>query len=345
MKDLEPALNGLLGDLRELVGAARARAAASINSELVMLYWHMGQRIRRDVMHDERGEYGQRVMTELARALTAEFGKGYSRPTLFRMLQFAALYQDEAIVSTLSRQLSWSHFLELMSVKTDLHRDFYTQLATLERWSVRTLRERIGKLLFERTALSSKPEVTIRAELDRLQNTQKLTPDLVFRNPYLLDFLRLQPEHSERDLEDAILRDIETFLLEMGAGFAFIARQKRISVGSEDYYLDLLLFHRDLQCLVAIELKLEKFQAAHKGQMELYLNWLDRYERRPHETKPLGLILCASAQAEHVELMNLDRDNIRVAEYLTKLPALELLQAKLHQTIELARARQEQREA
>jgi predicted nuclease of restriction endonuclease-like (RecB) superfamily len=332
----------LLTDLRDLVQSARSRAAASVNSELVMLYWHIGQRIRQDVLHDERGEYGQRVVTQLARALTAEFGKGYSRPTLFRMLQFAAIYQEEAIVSTLSRQLSWSHFLELMSVKTDLHRDFYTQLATLEGWSVRTLRERIGALLFERTALSTKPEVTIRAELERLRDTQQLTPDLVFRNPYLLDFLGLPPDHSERDLENAILRDIETFLLEMGAGFTFVARQKRISVGSDDYYLDLLLFHRDLQCLVAIELKLEKFQAAHKGQMELYLKWLDKHERRPHEATPLGLILCSHAQAEHVELMNLGRDNIRVAEYLTRLPALESLRERLHRVIELARAREEE---
>jgi predicted nuclease of restriction endonuclease-like (RecB) superfamily len=331
----------LITDLRGLVHSARARAAVSVNSELVMLYWSMGQRIRQDVLHDERGEYGEHVITQLASGLTAEFGKGFSRPTLFRMVQFATLYTDEAIVSTLSRQLSWSHFLELMAVKTDLHRDFYTQFAVLEHWSVRTLRERIGALLFERTALSSKPEVTIQAELERLRDTKQLTPDLVFRNPYLLDFLGLPPEHSERDLEDAILRDIEQFLLEMGAGFTFVSRQKRISVGSDDYYLDLLLYHRDLQCLVAIDLKLERFQAAHKGQMELYLNWLNKFERRPHEMTPIGLILCSHTQAEHIELMNLERDNIRVAEYLTHLPPLELLRERLHQVIEVARAREE----
>ena len=341
---LEPVpLETLLSDLRGLVGAARARAAANINSELVMLYWAMGRRIRQDVLHDERGEYGQRIVTQLAQALVAEFGRGYSRPTLFRMLQFAALYPDESTVSTLSRQLSWSHFIELLSVKTDLARDFYAQFAVMERWSVRTLRERIGALLFERTALSSKPEVTIQAELERLRDTQRLTPDLVFRNPYLLDFLGLPPDHSERDLEDAILRDIEAFLLEMGAGFTFVARQKRISVGSTDYYLDLLLFHRDLRCLVVIELKLEKFQAAHKGQMELYLNWLDRYERRESEGTPIGLILCTESDSEHIELMNLERDNIRVAEYLTHLPTLESLRARLHRVIELSRERHAER--
>jgi RecB family endonuclease NucS len=175
-----------------------------------------------------------------------------------------------------------------------------------------------------------------------VRSAGQITPDMVFRDPYMLHFLGLPDPHSERDLEDAILRDIEAFLLEMGAGFTFVARQKRISVGSTDYYLDLLLFHRDLRCLVVIELKLEKFQAAHKGQMELYLNWLDKYERRESEGAPIGLILCTESDSEHVELMNLERDNIRVAEYLTHLPALEALRARLHRVIELTRSRYEE---
>jgi predicted nuclease of restriction endonuclease-like (RecB) superfamily len=340
---VEPALHGLLFDLRELVGAARARAAASVNSELVMLYWHIGQRIERDLLGQERAEYGQRVVLELARTLTQEFGAGFDRSNLFRMVQFAQVCPDPEIVATLWRQLSWSHIRELLPLKDPLQRDFYAQMTTVERWSVRTMRERMNTLLFERTALSKHPEVTVKAELERTRDSKQVTPDLVFRDPYMLHFLGLPDTHSERDLEDAILRDIETFLLEMGAGFTFVARQKRISVGSTDYHLDLLLFHRDLRCLVVIELKLEKFQAAHKGQMELYLNWLDKYERRESEGAPIGLILCTEMDSEHVELMNLDRDNIRVAEYLTKLPALELLQTRLHRMIELARARREER--
>ena len=239
------------------------------------------------------------------------------------------------------QQLSWSHIRELLPLKDSLQRDFYAQMTTLERWSVRTLRERMNTLLFERTALSKQPELSIKAELERVRVSGQVTPDLVFRDPYMLDFLGLPDLFSERDLEDAILRDIETFLLEMGAGFTFVARQKRISVGSTDYRLDLLLYHRDLRRLVVIELKLEKFQAAHKGQMELYLNWLDKYERREHEESPIGLILCTETDSEHIELMNLEHDNIRVAEYLTRLPALELLRERLHRVIELARAHEQ----
>ena len=335
--NFEPTLHTLLSDLRELVQAARARAAASINSELVMLYWSIGERIQKDILEQARADYGQQVVIELAKTLTREFGPGFDRSNLFRMVQFAQVCPDFQIVATLWRQLSWSHIRELLPLKEPLQRDFYAQLATLERWSVRTLRERMNTLLFERTALSKKPEAVMRVELERLRDTGRVTPDLVFRDPYMLHFLGLPEVHSERDLENAILRDIEQFLLEMGAGFTFVERQKRISVGSTDYRLDLLLFHRDLRRLVVIELKLEKFQAAHKGQMELYLRWLDKYERREFEEAPIGLILCTEADAEHVELLDLDRDNIRVSEYLTRLPSLELLRERLHQSMILAR--------
>ena len=338
---LEPVLNNLLTDLRGLVNSARARAAVSINSELVMLYWAVGQRIHRSILEQERADYGQRIVIELAKTLTSEFGQGFDRSNLFRMVQFAEVCPDSEIVATVWRQLSWSHIRELLPLKDSLQRDFYAQMTTLERWSVRTLRERMNTLLFERTALSKQPELSIKAELEQVRISGQVTPDLVFRDPYMLDFLGLPDPYSERDLEDAILRDIETFLLEMGAGFTFVARQKRISVGSTDYRLDLLLYHRDLRRLVVIELKFEKFQAAHKGQMELYLNWLDKYERREHEEPPIGLILCTETDSEHIELMNLERDNIRVAEYLTHLPALELLRERLHRVIELARAREE----
>jgi predicted nuclease of restriction endonuclease-like (RecB) superfamily len=239
-------------------------------------------------------------------------------------------------VSTLSTQLSWSHFIELLPLKDPLARDFYAEMCRIERWDVRTLRQKIGGLLFERTALSKKPQDVIAAEIGRLRDGQ-VSPDIVFRDPYLLDLLGLKGAYSERDLESAILREIEGVLLELGSGFAFVARQKRISVGRDDFHLDLLFFHRHLRRLIAVELKLESFQPGHVGQMEFYLRWLDKHERAPGEEPPIGLILCASADAEQVELLQLDAKSIRVSEYLTELPPLPLLRARLHQAIEHAR--------
>jgi len=260
------------------------------------------------------------------------------------MMQFAEAFPDGEIVATLSRQLSWSHFIELLPLKRDLQREFYAELCRVERWSVRTLRQKIGGMLYERTALSRKPEELIRHELEALRNEDRLTPDLVFRDPYFLDFLGLTGAWQEKDLEAAILRELESFLMELGAGFTFVARQKRIIVDDEDFYLDLLFFHRGLRRLVAIELKLDKFRPEHKGQMELYLRWLDKYERKTGEEHPLGLILCAGKSDERVELLELGKSGIRVAEYLTELPPREVLERKLHSAIEHARRRFEDRE-
>ena len=255
------------------------------------------------------------------------------------MIQFASAFPEESIVATLSRDLSWSHFRELIPITDSLQRDFYSEMCRIERWSVRRLRDRIGSLLYERTALSRKPEELVRDELDTLRKENRLTPDLVFRDPYILDFLGLRDRFLERDLEDAILRELETFLLELGSGFSFIARQHRITVDDDDYYLDLLFYHRRLHRLVAIDLKLSSFKPADKGQMELYLRWLDRYERQPTEETPIGLILCAGKKQETVELLSLGETGIRVAEYLTELPPRETLKARLHQAIASARAR------
>jgi predicted nuclease of restriction endonuclease-like (RecB) superfamily len=232
--------------------------------------------------------------------------------------------------------LSWSHFIELLPIKAPLAREFYAEMCRIERWDVRTLRQKIGGMLFQRTALSRKPEAVISTEIAKLRDG-RMSPDTVFRDPYLLDLLGLTGAYSERDLESAILREIEGVLLELGSGFAFVARQMRLSVGKDDFHLDLLFFHRHLRRLIAVELKLESFQPAHVGQMELYLRWLDKHERAPGEAAPLGLILCASADAEQVELLQLDAKSIRVSEYLTELPPLPLLRARLHQAIEHAR--------
>lgn len=330
---------GLLTDLRLLIEQARVRVAQAVNSELVLLYWRMGQRINKEVLKGQRAEYGQEILPTLSAKLEPEYGKGFSARNLARMIRFAETFADGNVVTTLSPHLGWSHFVEIIPLKEKLQRDFYAEMCRVERWSVRTLRQKIGGMLYERMALSKKPSQVIENELQALRETDRLTPDLVFRDPYLLDFLGLAGAYSEKDLETAILHDIEKFLLELGSGFSFVARQKRITVGRDDFYLDLLFFHRGLRRLVAVELKLEKFQPAHKGQMELYLRWLDKHERQSHEETPIGLILCNVADAEQVELLRLDESGIRVAEYLTELPARELLETKLRQAVEIARAR------
>jgi predicted nuclease of restriction endonuclease-like (RecB) superfamily len=257
------------------------------------------------------------------------------------MTRFAEVFPNPEVVSILSRELGWSHLVEILPLEGELEREFYAQMCRIERWSVRTLREKIGGMLFERTALSKRPAELARQELARLQTADQVSPDLVFRDPYLLDFLGLRDTYSEKDLEAAILREIESFILELGAGFAFVARQKRIIIDGEDFYLDLLFYHRKLRRLIAIDLKLDRFQAADKGQMELYLRWLARYEVEPGEETPLGLILCGRAGAEQVELLQLDKSGIRVAEYLTELPPRPLLEQKLHAAIHQARSRWE----
>ena len=327
----------LVTELRGLIEQARQHVAQTANSAVTMLYWHVGLRIRGEVLKETRASYGERIVATMSRQLVSEYGKGFTEKSLRRMIQFAEAFPDEPIVATLSQHLSWSHFVEILPFKKPLEREFYAEMCRIERWSVRTLRERIGNQLYLRTALTRQPEALVDAELARLRASGQMTPELVFRDPYMLDFLGLADGYSERDLEAAILRDMERFLLEMGAGFTFVARQKRISVGGDDFYLDLLFYHRHLRRLVAVELKLEKFQPAHKGQMELYLRWLDKYDRAVGEESPIGLILCAQADTEQVELLDLGSANIRVAEYLDKIPDVQLLREQLHRSVQRAR--------
>lgn len=332
----------LIQDLKGLIEQARQHVASTANSTLTMLYWKMGERIQREILSDGRADYGQKIVSTLSTQLVSEYGEAFGLRGLRRMVQFAVAFPDEAIVATLSRQLSWSHFVELLPLNQPLEREYYAEMCRIEHWSVRTLRERIGSQLYLRTAIAKRPEAIIASEINHLREGGKMTPDMVFRDPYMLDFLGLPVGYSERDLEDAILRDMERFLLELGAGFTFVARQKRISVGADDFYLDLLFYHRHMRRLVAVELKLEKFQPAHKGQMELYLRWLDKHDRVQDEESPLGLILCASSDAEQVELMDLDAANIRVAAYRRLMPDLDMLQAQLHKAVQLARERTSQ---
>lgn len=337
MSDLPEA--SLLGDLRKLIESSRERAAVAVNSELVLLYWQVGTRIRTDILNDERAQYGKEIVATLSRELSAEYGRGFTPSNIHRMVQFAEAFPAEQKVAALGRQLTWTHLRELIAIDDPLKRQFYTEMCRIERWSTRTLRAKVGGMLFERTAIAKRPDAVITRDLDAMRDEDRLTPDLIFHDPYLLDFLGLPSDHSEAELEAAILRDLETFLLELGTGFTFVARQKRMQIGSDDYYLDLLFFHRPLRALVAIELKLDRFDARDMGQMELYMRWLDKYERQPDENPPLGLILCADRNQEQVELLELTDGRLRVASYLTELPPKELLERKLVDSIELARAR------
>lgn len=331
--------SALWQDVKQLIDQSRQRVASVVNAEMSMLYWSMGKRIQEDVLKNERAEYGKQVITSLSKRLTDEYGKGWSDKQLRQCIQFAVTFPDNAIVYTLCIQLSWSHIRALMFIEAPLKREFYIEMCKMEHWSVRTLRQRIDSMLYERTAISKKSELTIANELRQLKEEQELSPDLIFRDPYFLDFLGLKDTYSEKDLEAAILAELQSFIAELGNDFAFLARQKRITVDNEDYYLDLLFFHRRLRCLVAIELKLGQFKASHKGQMELYLRWLERYEMVEGENKPIGLILCAGKSEEHVELMQLDQSNIRVADYLVQLPEKKLLEEKLRLAIERAKKR------
>ena len=333
--------SALLPELRVLIIETRQSVAQSVNSVLVHLYWQIGKRVHHDVLLQKRADYGKQIVAALGRDLESEFGRGFDEKNLHRMIQFAQAFPDEGIVAALRRQLGWTHFKALLPLQDDLKRSFYAEMCRLERWSTRTLQQKINGMLYERTALSKKPQVLIEQELAALREEDRLTPDLVFKDPYVLDFLGLRDTYSEKDLESALLREIERFLLELGAGFAFVERQKRIVVDGEDFYLDLLFYHRRLRRLILVELKLGAFQAADFGQTQLYLRWLDRHERQPGEESPIGLILCAEKSDERVELLELENAGIRVARYLTELPSREILQKRLHEAMIITRARLE----
>ena len=326
----------LITEIRTLVADAKQRTSVAVNATLTQLYWQIGQRIHQEVLGGERAEYGKQVVSSLAKQLTQEFGRGWSARNLAYMQQFYEAFPQIQIVQTLSAQLSWSHFKHLIPMNDPLQREFYAQMSRIEHWSVRELASRIDSMLYQRTALSKQPEALIQKELKDLAEQGEVTSNLLLKDPYILDFLELNDHYLEKDLEDAILRDLESFLLELGAGFTFIARQKRIQIDDEDFYIDLLFYNRRLKQLVAIDLKLGSFKAHYKGQMELYLRWLDKHERQPDEKPPLGIILCAQNRQEQVELLQLDASGIHVAEYITELPERQLLHERLQRAIDAA---------
>ena len=333
----------LLKDIRRLIEGARSAVAKTVNIELTLMNWHIGKRIREEVLKGGRADYGKQILATLSQELVREYGRGFSYSSLTRMVRFAEIFPDGEMVAAVSQDLSWSHFREILPMEKPLQREFYIEMSRSERWGVRTLRKSIDSMLYERTAISKKPDELARKELTELRDSGSMSPDLIFRDPYMLDFLNLKDTYSEHDLESAILRDLENFLLEMGSGFSFVARQKRMTIDNDDHYLDLLFYHRRLRRLVAVELKLGRFKAAYKGQMELYLRWLEKHETENWEDAPLGLILCAESGREQIELLQLGESGIRVAEYLTELPPKHVLKRKFHAAITTARALMEQR--
>lgn len=334
----------LHAELRALIASSRQRLAGAVNAELTRLYWSVGQRLRTEVLGDARANYGAKLLEQLGQQLAHEFGRGFESRNLRRMVKFAEAFPDAAIVSTLSAKLSWSHMVAIVAIKNPQAHQFYAQQAAQDGWSVRELHHQIERKAFERTLLATTQgddasqllAASVPAEPVKGFHTN---PALVFKDPYFLDFLGLRQGHDEADLESAILRQLEAFILELGRGFAFVERQKRMVIDGEDFYLDLLFYHRRLRRLVAIELKLGRFKAAHKGQMELYLKWLDKHERQAGEEAPIGLILCAESSREQVELLQMHKDGITVAEYWTELPPKAELEQQLHQALLEARER------
>ena len=347
MKNLKDINNGnidkLYNQITVLIEKAKKNVAIKVNNEMTMLYWSIGKDITENILKYEKPEYGKAIIESLSKKLVQAYGRGYSVRSIRKMLKFYEYFNDIEIWPTLSAKLSWSHFVELLQISEKLKRDFYTTMCINENWSVRTLRERISSALFERTAISKKPEQTIINDLQLLNNESKMTPDLFFRYPYILDFLNLKDTYNEKDLENAIISELEKFILEMGNDFAFLSRQKRITIDGEDYYIDLLFYHRKMKRLVVMELKLEKLKPEHKGQVELYLKWLDKYERAEGEETPIAIILCATKSDTMTELLELNNRGIHVAQYLTNYVSKELIEEKFLASIKNAQIHLEQR--
>ena len=316
----------LLEDLKSLIINTKNHVSSNINSALTLLFWNIGYRISNEILQNKRAEYGKQIVVTVSRELVGKFGNNYEEKNLRRMIQFSEKFTDYEKVVTLSRNLSWSHFIALIPLKSSDVRNFYATNAFNGIIGVRELRQLIGQKLFERTET-----VNI-----RINENLAIEKD-VFKDPYFLDFLTLKEGYLEDDLESAILKDLELFILELGNGFTFVERQKRMIIDGEDFNLDLLFYHRKLQRLIAIELKIDKFKAKYKGQMELYLKWLDKYERQENEKSPIGMILCTEASKEQIELLEMHKDGIMVAEYFTELPSKKMLEAKIHKSLIEAR--------
>ena len=315
-------------EISALIEESKQQVVRTANSTLTLLFWQVGKRINEEVLKNERAQYGKQIIADVATQLELKYGKNFAEKNLRRMMQFSIEFSDFEIVVPLARQLTWSHFLLLIPLKSIESKMYYAQNAIDNNWGKRELRNQIERKAFERNEIAN---VQLSSSQPSLLNT--------FKDPYLLDFLHLKNTYLENDLEKAILRELESFVLELGNGFAFMERQKRMIIDGDDFYLDLLFYNRTLKRLVAIELKLGKFEPGHKGQMELYLKWLNKYEKQEGENEPIGLILCAESNKEQVELLEVHKDGIMVAEYWTVMPPKIELEAKLHQLLIEAKER------
>ncbi len=322
----------LFVELSKLIEKSQTQLVSAVNYSLTMLFWHVGKRISEHILQNKRANYGANIVVTLSRQLVAKHGKNFEEKNLRRMMQFSQLFAETEIVVTLSRQLSWSHFIALLPLKKPEARLFYAKKVSAENWGVRELRENIENKYFERAKLAG-------FQMKHIETRE----DGIFKDPYFMDFLGLKDDYLEKDLEEAILRELESFILELGKGFAFLERQKRMIIDGEDHHLDLLFYHRKLHRLVAVELKIGKFKAKDKGQMELYLKWLNRYEKQAGEESPIGLILCAESSREQVELLEMHKDGIMVAEYWTDLPPKKELEKRLHKALIESKERLEQK--
>lgn len=341
---LSDSFNHVYNDINDLIRQKKFEVKNAVNDAMISLYWGIGKKLTEEITGVNKPEYGKKVVLEISNRLSVDYGEGFNRSAISRMINFYQEFPDYEKVATLSQQLTWSHFIEILPIKDKMKREFYAAMCKNENWSVRTLRERKKTMLYERTAISKKPDETIRNEIAELSEEKKMSVDMFYRDPYMLDFLGLKDTYSEKDLENAILAQLEKFILEMGSDFAFLARQKHFVLDGKDYFMDLLFFHRTLRRLVLIELKLGEFEPQDKGQVELYLRWLEKYERAEGEEKPIALILCAEKSQETIELMELDNGSIHVAQYLTKMPPKEVLEKKLLQAIANAKEQLEQRD-
>jgi len=327
-KDNDP----LFQDLASIIEQGKRQVSAQVNSVITLVYWKVGNKINTHILENQRAEYGKEVIPQLATRLANAYGKSFQEKNLRRMMQFAEVFSDYQIVAPLARQLSWTHFTIIIPIKNQDERDYYAQQSIESKWSKRELRRQLERKSFQRKEIAklhlSETDVEIQTS---------------FKDPYFLDFLGLKEGYLENDLEGAILKELEHFILELGKGFAFVERQKRIILDGVDFYIDLLFFHRKLKCPVGIKLKLNKFKPAYKGQMELYLKWLTKNEKQEGENAPIGLILCAEKSNEQIELPEMGKDGIMVAEYWTELPPKSELEAKLSQAYREAKERLEQK--
>ena len=322
----------LYQELSTLVEGGKQKIATRVNSGMILTFWQIGKKINEHILNNERADYSKQIVSTASTQLEKQFGRNFTLRNVRRMIQFAKQFEDIETIFELSQRLSWSHFIELLPLKNQTMRNFYAEKIAEESWSVQFTRQQIERKVFERNQIAA---LQLNESSPQLKHT--------FKDPYFLDFLGLKEGYLEYDLETAILKELELFILELGKGFAFVERQKRMIIDDEDFYLDLLFYHRKLKRLVAIELKIGKFKAAHKGQMELYLKWLTKYEKQEGENNPIGLILCAETRNEQVELLEMGKGGILVAEYWTELPSKNELERKLHTALLEAKDRVEKK--